>query len=254
MTRYKLLIEYDGTPFVGWQRQDNGLGVQAVLEEAALRLCGEETLVQGAGRTDAGVHALGQVAHVDLPKPFPADTVRDALNQHVRPHPISILEAEEVDDEFHARFSATGRGYLYRILDRRPPPALDRGFVWWHARPLDAAAMHDAAQALIGHHDFTSFRASECQANSPMKTLDRLDVSRAGEEIHVVAEARSFLHHQVRNMVGSLKLIGEGKWRRKDLEAALAACDRRAAGPTAPPEGLYLTKVTYDQDGSADAK
>lgn len=251
MPRYRLLIEYDGTPFAGWQRQDNALGVQAVLEEAVLRLTGTEALVQGAGRTDAGVHALGQVAHVDLLRDYQDDTVRDALNQHVRPHPVTVLSAERVDDDFHARFSATGRAYLYRILNRRPPPAVDRGYVWWHARRLDAAAMHDAAQALIGHFDFSTFRASECQAQSPMKTLDRLDVSRAGAEIHVVAEARSFLHHQVRNIVGTLALVGEGKWTRRDVEAALAARDRRAGGPTAPPEGLYLTRVVYGDDAPA---
>lgn len=250
MLRYRLLIEYDGTPFSGWQRQDNALGVQAVLEEAVFRLTGEDILVQGAGRTDSGVHALGQVAHIDLPRDYPVDTVRDALNQHVRPHPITVLEATRVNEDFHARFSATGRAYLYRILNRRPPPAVDRGFVWWHARPLDAAAMHDAAQSLIGHHDFSTFRASECQAQSPMKTLDRLDVSSAGAEIHVVAEARSFLHHQVRNLVGTLALVGEGKWRRKDVEKALAAKDRRAGGPRAPAEGLYLTHVRYDPDAT----
>lgn len=246
MPRYRLTLEYDGGPFVGWQRQDSGLGVQAVLEDAIRKLCGEEVLVYGAGRTDSGVHATGQVAHVDITKEFPADKVRDALNHHVRPHPVAVLVAEIVPEDFHARFSATKRAYLYRILNRRPQPVLDAGKVWWVAVPLDAAAMHDAAQALVGHHDFTTFRASECQSDSPVKTLDRLDVSRYGEEIHMIVEARSFLHHQVRNFAGTLKMVGEGKWRRRDLERALAAKDRAAGGPTAPPDGLYLTRVDYD--------
>jgi len=246
MPRYKLTIEYDGGPFQGWQRQDNGPSVQETLESAVFALSGEETLVQGAGRTDSGVHALAQVAHVDISKDFPADTVRDALNHHVRPHPVSVLSAKIVDEDFHARFSATGRAYLYRILNRRAAPALDRGRVWWYAAPLDADAMHDAAQHLVGHHDFTTFRASECQAKSPEKTLDKLNVSRAGEEIHIVAEARSFLHHQVRNIAGTLQLVGTGKWRPRDVAKALAAKDRAAGGPTAPPDGLYLTRVDYD--------
>jgi tRNA pseudouridine38-40 synthase len=248
MTRYKLTLEYDGRPFHGWQRQENGLTVQEVLETAVFRLSGEECVVQGAGRTDAGVHALAQVAHVDISKDFPADTVRDALNHHVRPHPVSVLSSEIVDDGFHARFSATGRAYLYRILNRRAGPALDQGRVWWQAMALDAAAMHDAAQLLCGHHDFTTFRASECQAKSPEKTLDKLTVSRAGEEVHVVAEARSFLHHQVRNIVGTLQLVGSGKWRPRDVARALEARDRSAGGPTAPPDGLYLTRVVYGDD------
>lgn len=245
MPRYKIVVEYDGTDFVGWQRQDSGLAVQAVLEAAAGLLCGVETLVQGAGRTDSGVHALGQVAHIDFAQDFPTDTVRDALNHHVRPHAISVLSAERVDDTFHARFSATKRAYLYRILNRRPPPVLDRGHVWWVPVPLDSALMHAAAQALLGNHDFTTFRATECQAKSPVKTLDRLDVSQAGAEIHIIAEARSFLHHQVRNMAGTLRLVGEGKWRPGDMARALAARDRSAGGPTAPSEGLYLTRVDY---------
>lgn len=245
MPRYKLVVEYDGTHFVGWQRQDSGLAVQAVLEEAACRLCGAEALVQGAGRTDSGVHALGQVAHIDFEQDYPADTVRDALNHHVRPHAVSVLSAEKVDDAFHARFSASKRAYLYRILNRRPPPVLDRGHVWWVPVPLDAASMHAGARELLGHHDFTTFRATECQAKSPEKTLDRLDVTKAGEEIHIVAEARSFLHHQVRNIVGTLRLVGEGKWQPRDMSRALAARDRTAGGPTAPSEGLYLTRVDY---------
>ncbi len=220
--------------------------MQQTLEEAVLALSGEAATVQGAGRTDAGVHALGQVAHVDIAKDFPADTVRDALNHHVRPQPISVLDAARVDDDFHARFSATGRAYLYRIVNRRPPPALDTGKVWWVPVALDAEAMHTAAQHLVGHHDFSTFRASECQAQSPEKTLDTLTVRRAGEEIHIVAEARSFLHHQIRNITGTLKLVGEGKWSPDDVARALAEKDRRAGGPTAPPDGLYLTRVDFD--------
>lgn len=245
MPRYKLTIEYDGRGFVGWQRQDNGLGVQQVVEEAVHGFSGETATVHVAGRTDAGVHALGQVAHVDLGRDWPADTVRDALNAHVRPHAVSILDAVAVDDEFHARFSATRRGYLYRILNRRPPPALDRGFVWWVPAGLDAAAMADAATVLLGRHDFTTFRAAQCQANSPERTLDAIEVSRAGEEIHFRLRARSFLHHQVRNIVGTLRLVGEGKWTRADVKRALEARDRNAGGPTAPPDGLYLTDVDY---------
>ena len=246
MPRYKLIIEYDGGPFRGWQRQDNGPSVQETLESAVFALSGETTLVQGAGRTDSGVHALAQVAHVDIAKDFPADTVRDAINHHVRPHPVSVISAEIVDEDFHARFSATGRAYLYRILNRRAPPALDQGRVWWQAVALNSGAMHDAAQYLIGHHDFTTFRASECQAKSPEKTLDMLNVSRVGEEIHIVAAARSFLHHQVRNIAGTLHLVGSGKWRPRDVGRALAAKSRAAGGPTAPPDGLYLTRVDYE--------
>ncbi len=248
MPKFRLIVEYDGGPFVGWQRQNNGPSVQAALEDAVHALSGETVTVQGAGRTDAGVHALGQAAHVDITKDFTADTVRDALNHHLRPHPISVLDVANASEDFHARFSATGRAYLFRILNRRPPPALDIGKVWWVPVPLDAGAMHDAAQYLIGNHDFTTFRASECQAQSPVKTLDLLSVSRAGDEIHVVAEARSFLHHQVRNFVGTLRLVGEGKWRPCDVAKALAVKDRRAGGPTAPAEGLYLTRVDYADD------
>ncbi|MEQ8226987.1 MAG: tRNA pseudouridine(38-40) synthase TruA [Rhodospirillales bacterium] len=245
MPRYRLKLEYDGRGFVGWQRQDNGLGVQETVETAVRAFTGEETLVYAAGRTDAGVHALGQVAHVDLEKDWPADTVRDALNFHLKDHAVSVLEAEAVDEDFHARFSAVSRSYLYRIINRRPPPVLDRGLVWWVPGPLDAAAMADAAPVLTGAHDFTSFRATHCQAKSPKKTLDILEVSRAGEEIHIRAKARSFLHHQVRNMVGSLKWVGEGRWTARDLKAALQAQDRSAGGPTAPADGLYLTEVGY---------
>ena len=245
MPRYKLTIEYDGGPFVGWQRQDNGLSVQQALEDAVEALCQVRTVVYGAGRTDAGVHALGQVAHIEIAKDMPSDKVRDALNFHLRPHPIAILQAELAAPDFHARFSATGRAYLYRILMRRAPAALERGHVWHLPFQLDAGIMHEAAQELIGHHDFTSFRSSECQAPSPMKTLDQLSVCRAGDEIHVTAKARSFLHNQVRIMVGTLKLVGEGKWSARDVAKALAAADRTRGGPTAPPDGLYLTEVGY---------
>ena len=245
MTRYKLILEYDGAGFVGWQGQDNGPSVQAALEAAVLGFCGEAVTVQGAGRTDAGVHALGQVAHIDLAKPAEADTLRDALNAHLKPAAVVVLAAEVVDDDFHARFSAVERAYRYRIVNRRARLALDRGRAWFVPQPLDAAAMHDAASALIGHHDFTSFRASQCQAKSPVKTLDALAVIRDGQELRIEVRARSFLHHQVRNMVGTLKLVGEGKWSRAEVARALEARDRSAAGPTAPAEGLYLVAVRY---------
>ena len=245
MPRYKLTLEYDGTPFVGWQHQENGLAVQDVLEEALRRFCGDTVDTTAAGRTDAGVHALGQVVHFDLTKEWPATRVREALNFHLQPHPVVVRQAELAAADFHARLSATKRAYLYRILNRRAPPAVDRARVWHVPKPLDVAGMHAAAQVLVGRHDFTSFRASLCQAKSPVKTLDRLDVSQAGEEIHVVAAARSFLHHQVRNMVGTLKLVGEGKWTKAHVADALAAADRRRAGPTAPPDGLYLVEVRY---------
>jgi len=245
VTRYKLTLEYDGRGFVGWQRQDNGPSVQAALEAAVTRFCGEAATVHGAGRTDAGVHALAQVAHIELEKETGADTLRDALNFHLKPAAVAVLAAEAVADDFHARFSATERAYRYRIVNRRAPLALDRGRAWFVPVPLDAAAMGEAARALLGKHDFTSFRAGECQAKSPVKTLDALEVSRDGDEIRIEARARSFLHHQVRNMVGTLKLVGEGKWSRADMEAALAARDRRAAGPTAPADGLYLVAVRY---------
>jgi tRNA pseudouridine38-40 synthase len=245
MTRYRVTLEYDGAGFVGWQRQENGPSIQAAVEAAIAGFCGETVTVHAAGRTDAGVHALGQVAHFDLEKDTDAQTVREALNAHLRPAPIAVLEAAAADPEFHARFDAVERRYRYRILNRRAPPTLDRGRVWQVAVPLDAAAMHEAAQALIGQHDFSSFRAAECQANSPVKTLDGLRVARQDAEIHIAARARSFLHHQVRNFAGTLKLVGEGKWGRVDVERALAARDRAAAGPTAPAEGLYLIGVGY---------
>ena len=243
--RIFITIEYDGTPFVGWQRQVTGLSVQQVLEEAAAELTCGEILVQGAGRTDSGVHATGQVAHLDVPDKFDANRVMEALNALTGDHPVTILDAREVDGEAHARFSATGRRYLYRLLPRRQPPALDHGRVWHHRGMLDADAMQLAAAHLVGRHDFTSFRASQCQADSPVRTLDELRIESQGEEIHIHAAARSFLHHQVRNIVGTLALVGVGKWTGEDVAAALAAKDRSAAGPTAPPEGLYLTEVTY---------
>ena len=245
MRRILITIEYDGGPFHGWQRQVNGRTVQQVLEEAAHQLTGQETLVQAAGRTDAGVHASGQAAHLDVPEKFDAERVMAALNALVGQQPVSVIAAREVPADFHARFSATGRRYLYRILPRRQPPALDLGRVWHHKTALDTDAMQCAADMLIGRHDFTSFRATHCQADSPVRTLDTLDVASAGVEIHIHAAARSFLHHQVRNMVGTLALVGAGKWQPEQVAEALAACDRSAAGPTAPPEGLYLTAVSY---------
>jgi len=245
MPRYKLTIEYDGTPFVGWQVQDNGPSVQGVLTEAIAAFTGERVVVGGAGRTDAGVHALGQVAHVDLAKDWDGDTVRDAINFHLRPQPIAVLTAEQVAENFDARFSATERHYLYRIVNRRADLALDQNRAWRVPRPLDADAMHAAAQKLVGRHDFTTFRAAECQAKSPVKTLDQLDVKRDGNAVRISATARSFLHHQVRSMVGSLVHVGEGKWSAEDLAAALAARDRIRCGQVAPPQGLYLVRVEY---------
>jgi tRNA pseudouridine38-40 synthase len=245
MPRYQLILEYDGTPFVGWQMQDNGPSVQGRLAAAIKAFSGEDVLPRGAGRTDAGVHALAQVAHFDLAKDWGAAKIRDALNAQVRPDPISVLACERAADDFDARFSATARHYLYRIVTRRAPLALDRNRAWHVVHALDAAAMHDAAQGLVGHHDFTTFRSAECQAASPVKTLDRLAVTQAGEEIRIETSARSFLHNQVRSMVGSLKLVGEGKWTAVDLKRALDARDRSACGPVAPACGLYLAKVDY---------
>jgi tRNA pseudouridine38-40 synthase len=245
MPRYKLLIEYDGAPFFGWQLQDNGPSVQGVLMAAVEAFCGERVKVQGAGRTDTGVHALGQVAHVDLAKDWPTDTVRDALTAQLRPHPVAVLAAEQVPDSFDARFSARARHYLYRIVNRRPDLALERGRAWRVPHRLDAAAMAAAAQELTGKHDFTTFRHVDCQAKSPVKTLDRLDVERSGDEVRITACARSFLHSQVRSMVGALVLVGEGRWSARDLAAARDARDRAACAPVAPPEGLYLVRVDY---------
>jgi tRNA pseudouridine38-40 synthase len=245
MPRYKLTIEYDGTPFVGWQAQDNGHSVQDALTDAIAAFAGERVAVGGAGRTDAGVHALGQVAHVDFARDWDNDTVRDAINFHLRPQPVAVLAAEQVAPDFDARFSAIKRHYLYRISNRRADLTLEQNRIWRVPRPLDSEAMHMAAQKLVGRHDFTTFRSSECQAKSPLKTLDRLDVLRDGEEIRIEAAARSFLHHQVRSMVGSLVHVGEGKWSAGDLAAALAARDRARCGQVAPPHGLYLVRVEY---------
>ncbi|HRF08610.1 MAG TPA: tRNA pseudouridine(38-40) synthase TruA [Xanthobacteraceae bacterium] len=245
MPRYKLTIEYDGSPFLGWQLQDAGLTVAGVLEAAAHRLSGESVRVHGAGRTDTGVHATGQVAHIDLSKEWDADTVRDGMNAHLRPHPVAVLSAEQVADDFDARFSAVNRHYIYRVLNRRADLALDRNRVWRVARALDESAMHEAAQHLVGNHDFTTFRAAECQAKSPVKTLDVLNVTREGQEIRIEASARSFLHHQVRSIVGSLVQVGDGKWTPADMKRALEARNRTACGQVAPPDGLYLVRVDY---------
>jgi len=245
MQRFKLTIEYDGRPFAGWQRQANGPSVQQALEEAVAAFAGEQVQVQGAGRTDAGVHARGQVAHLDLAKAMTADRVAAALNHHLKPMPVAVLRAETVEDDFHARFSARRRIYRYRIANRRAPLAVDAGLAWRVGPPLDASAMHDAAQRLVGRHDFTTFRHAACQARSPVKTLDLLAVERVADEIHVHAMARSFLHHQVRSMVGTLALAGEGKWTADDVTAALEARDRAALGHNAPPDGLYLMRVQY---------
>lgn len=243
--RFKLTLEYDGGPFVGWQRQDNGLSVQTCLEAAAHRFCGEEILAYAAGRTDSGVHALAQVVHLDIDKPADAFRVKEALNYHLKPHPIAVVDAEAVSEEFHARFSASERRYRYRIINRRAPLTLDVGRAWQIGRPLDAAKMHESAQALIGHHDFSSFRAIDCQAESPVKTLTDIRVSRFGEEIEVSVRAPSFLHHQVRNIVGTLIPVGGGKKPVSWLATVLRAADRQKAGETAPAYGLYLEKVIY---------
>ncbi len=245
MPRYKLIIEYDGTPFAGWQIQANGPSIQGELARAIEALSGSRAVPRGAGRTDAGVHARGQVAHFDLERDFPPETVRDALNFHLRPAPIAVLACKLVTEAFDARFSAKARHYLYRIVNRRARLALDRDRAWQVPVPLDAAAMQEAAQHLIGRHDFTTFRSSQCQGKSPLRTLDKLEVAREGEDIFIATSARSFLHHQVRSMAGSLKLVGEGKWLPEDLLRALEARDRTACGPVAPACGLYFMKVDY---------
>ncbi|WP_439817385.1 tRNA pseudouridine(38-40) synthase TruA [Zavarzinia sp. CC-PAN008] len=249
MPRYALVLEYDGTAFVGWQRQDNGPSVQAALERAIAGFSGETVVTTAAGRTDTGVHATGQVVHFDLVRDHAPRTVRDALNFHLRPDPVAVLQADRVADGFNARFDATARHYRYTILNRPAPPVLERGRVWHVPHALDAGLMAAGAARLEGRHDFTSFRAAQCQANSPLRTLYRLAVTRVGEVILVEASARSFLHHQVRNMVGTLKLVGEGKWSPDAVAKALAARDRAAAGPTAPPQGLVLTRVDYPPAG-----
>ena len=246
MRRWKLTIEYDGRPFVGWQRQDNGPSVQQALEEAAEKLSGGgQVRAHASGRTDAGVHAKGQVVHIDLERPMTADKLRDALNHHLRPHPVAVVRVEAVGEDFHARLSSIGRAYEYRIVNRRAPLALDAGRAWHVQRPLDIDAMNAGAAFLVGHHDFTSFRAALCQAKSPVKTLDRLEAVRRGDEIVVFAAARSFLHHQVRTMVGTRERVGAGKWPPQRVGQALAARDRAAAGPTAPPDGLYFIEARY---------
>ncbi|WP_041373007.1 tRNA pseudouridine(38-40) synthase TruA [Phenylobacterium zucineum] len=245
MPRYRLLIEYDGRPFNGFQAQDGLPTIQGAIERAVKAFCGEDLRLQAAGRTDTGVHARGQVVHVDLAKDWPAETVRNALNAHLVPQPIAVLEASVAPEGWHARFSAKERRYLYRILNRMAPPALDQGRVWHVKKPLDAEAMHEAAQALVGHHDFTTFRDLGCQAKSPMKTLDLASVRREGDEVLLEFASRSFLHRQVRSMTGTLAEVGVGRWTRADLVAALEARDRRACGPVAPAEGLYLTGVAY---------
>jgi tRNA pseudouridine38-40 synthase len=247
MPRYKLTIEYDGSPFFGWQVQEDHLSVAGVLEDSVEKLSGERVKVSGAGRTDAGVHALGQVAHIDLAKDWETDVIRDGLNAHLRPHPVAILSAEKVGDDFDARFSATKRHYVYRILNRRADLALDRSRVWRVARPLDEQKMREAAQHLLGNHDFTTFRSTECQAKSPVKTLEVLNVTRDGQEIRIEASARSFLHNQVRSIVGSLEQVAEGRWSPADMKRALDARDRAACGPVAPPDGLYLLRVNYEK-------
>ena len=245
MPRYRIVIEYDGTPFIGWQIQAAGRSIQGRLTEAIHAFSGETVVVRGAGRTDAGVHARGQVAHFELARDWEPFKVREAINFHLKPDPIVVLDAERSAADFDARFSAIGRRYLYRILARKAPPALDKNRVWWVPRPLDAAAMAEAAAHMLGRHDFTTFRAAGCQAASPVKTLDRLDVTAIGEEIQIWAAARSFLHHQVRSLAGSLKHVGEGKWSPADMKAALEACDRNRCGALAPSRGLYLMAVTY---------
>jgi tRNA pseudouridine38-40 synthase len=245
VTRWHLIIEYDGGPYMGWQRQHNGPSVQQQLEAAILKMTSEPATVHGAGRTDSGVHALAMSAHVDIAKPLTAHRLRDGLNALVRPDPIAILAASEVAGDWHARFSCIGRRYEYRILNRRAPPAVERGRVWHVATPLDIDAMAQGAALLVGHHDFTTFRSAQCQSKSPVKTLDRLDVVRDGEHIRIEAAARSFLHHQVRSMVGCLAMVGRGQWTPQDIRTALDARDRTALGLNAPPEGLYFVEALY---------
>jgi len=250
VTRWRLTIEYDGGPFMGWQRQDHGPSVQQTLEEALERMTGEKTSFTAAGRTDAGVHALAMPAHVDVAKPLTPHRLREGLNALVRPQPVSVLDVEKVADDWHARFTCVGRSYRYRILNRPAPPALERGRVWHIAVPLDVEAMQEAAAILVGRHDFTTFRSVHCQSDSPLKTLDRLEVSRAGDEIHVEAAARSFLHHQVRSIVGCLALVGRGQWNPDDMRRALEAQDRAALGLNAPPHGLYFVEAVYPESAS----
>ena len=246
MTRWRLTVEYDGGPFVGWQRQAIGASVQSTLEAAIATMTGERATVHGAGRTDAGVHALAMEAHADIAKAVTPHQLREGLNALVRPHPVTVLEVAPVADDWHARFSCVGRRYLYRLLDRRTPPSIDRGRVWHVPAALDVAAMKAAAAVLVGEHDFTTFRSSHCQSVNPIKTLDSLEVQRTGAEVQVRAAARSFLHHQVRSMVGCLMMVGRGQWSVADMKAALDARDRTALGLNAPPEGLYFVSARYN--------
>ena len=250
MPRFRLTVEYDGTPYVGWQRQDNGASVQGGLEKAVLSLTGEVVSIRGAGRTDSGVHAVGQVAHVDLSRDWAPYKLRNALNAHLGQagESICVLEAFAVPDDFDARFSAIRRHYLYRIISRPSRLALEKNRAWWVSKDLDHDAMHAAAQQLVGHHDFTTFRSVHCQAHSPVRTLDRLDVTRSGDLIEIRATAQSFLHNQIRSFAGTLKMAGEGKMSVADVRAALEARDRSACGPVAPPDGLYFMKVDYPGD------
>ncbi|MFB2549850.1 tRNA pseudouridine(38-40) synthase TruA [Ensifer soli] len=247
MPRFRLTVEYDGTDYVGWQRQTNGASVQGAIEAAVLALTGETVSLRGAGRTDSGVHALGQVAHLDLSRAWKPETLRNALNAHLMQagERVAIVDAAEAAPDFDARFSALRRHYLYRILSRPAPLTVERDRAWWVAQPMDAEAMHAAAQVLVGHHDFTTFRSAHCQAASPVRTLDRLDVGRSGDLIEIRASAQSFLHNQIRSFAGTLKLVGQGKWTADDVRAALAARDRKACGPVAPPCGLYFLQVDY---------
>jgi tRNA pseudouridine38-40 synthase len=250
MTRFRLTVEFDGRPYMGWQRQPQGPTIQAAIEAAAHAITGEPAVVHAAGRTDAGVHGEAMVAHIDISRVIKPFRLMEALNALLRPQPIAIIGCIAVADDWHARFSCIGRRYIYRITNRRAPLALDQGRAWHIKHPLDEAAMQDAARILIGHHDFTTFRSAHCQSASPIKSLDRLDVKRHGEDIEIEAAARSFLHHQVRSMVGCLALVGHDKWRKADLQAALDAKDRTALGFNAPPDGLYFMEARYPEDGA----
>lgn len=248
MTRFALTLEFDGAPFMGLQRQSHGPSVQQAVEDAARAVTGEAVIMHAAGRTDAGVHALGMRAHIEVEKPFAPFRLMEALNALLRPAPVAVLDCKVVADHWHARFSCTGRAYVYRIANRRAPLTLERGKAWLVSKPLDADAMHRAAQVLVGQHDFTTFRSAHCQSASPLKTLDRLDVRREGEIILIEAEARSFLHHQVRSMVGCLALTGMGRWTEEDMAKALKARNRQALGLNAPPDGLYFVRAIYPDD------
>jgi tRNA pseudouridine38-40 synthase len=247
VTRFALTVEYDGRPFMGWQRQDHGPSVQAAIERAAKEIVQDDVTVHAAGRTDAGVHALGMRAHLDVTRAITPFRLMEALNARLRPDPVAILDCAIVADDWHARFSCLARHYEYRIICRRAPLTWEKGLAWRVPQEIDADAMHDAAQLLVGLHDFTTFRSAHCQSDSPVKTLDRLDVTRDGARISVFASARSFLHHQVRSMVGCLELVGQGKWAKSDLRAALEAADRAALGFNAPPDGLYFLRADYPQ-------